>query len=599
MFANRKTRWRSCLLAVFTLLCTSLSVVGAAKAAHASTGPACVDDGVEVLFARGSGEHVNDTRANAFYWALIGSDQNPGLLKTAGVNTSWAELGNLDNNYKVDPVSEYPAVPVDSWSVVNVPDGVYANSVGVGADEFVNYLNARVIQCPTETEVIGAFSQGSDLIGWSLARDGSDGHVALSSTAKSHIAYAALYGDPKFNPGSPYDRASGIAPWWVRGDGIGYGRGLEGAPTKRDGILGARNPYVLASFQGRFGSWCDKGDDICNGAPTTTGGTHTTAYQGSDGWIVKSAQEITNAALTKVAELNPVPPVPGPYHRDQTVATAAYAAKGEQYVFWKGSDGYLHEGWYANGVWNGPISFPQFGILYSSPTVAVNPLNGDQHVFWRSGGGNLMQGWWDGSWHGPQDIGPFNMASAPTEAAFGNEVDVFWRGQDNNLWEKWWNGTTWLGPVNIGMGPLDSAPSAGANSNGEQYVFWRGTNGLLTAAWYTGGSWHGPGILSNMGFIGSAPTVNVRTFNGEQDVFWKGMDTQLWEAHYINGVWHGPVCLCWMGQQGSPPAATAWGTDVDVFWVDVNSGNLMQGYYQNNVWHGPGSRGMGLIPIQG
>lgn len=88
------------LMLVMLLSAIGFTVAGPAKPAHAGA-PACVNGGVYVMFARGSGEHLNDQRAHQFYWSLIGNAQAPGAMY-GKVPTAWAELGNEDGDVYVD-----------------------------------------------------------------------------------------------------------------------------------------------------------------------------------------------------------------------------------------------------------------------------------------------------------------------------------------------------------------------------------------------------------------------------------------------------------------------------------------------------------------
>lgn len=128
---------------------------------------------------------------------------------------AYAELGNFDNNYSVGG-DEYPAV--GGLEAGFTP--TYSSSVTKGANELVAYLNNRVTACPQESIVLGGYSQGADVVGWTIQR--SD----LSQTAKNHIGFVALYGDPKFNAGPLDDRMNNVNFstnwWWVRGSGPGW-----------------------------------------------------------------------------------------------------------------------------------------------------------------------------------------------------------------------------------------------------------------------------------------------------------------------------------------------------------------------------------------
>lgn len=302
---TRKRTWQAALLSVLTLVSVGSAVVTASpQVAHAD--PGCkrallVDARGSVPASASPGLHPWSGETYAFFNAVD---------TALGLGTSYdnvVQLGDEDGNGQLSS-NEYPAVGGSNWVAFQINDGTwnfpgYGVSVRIGTDELVAYLNQRVISCPQEAIVLGGFSQGADVIGWALQRSG---YGALSAAARQHIAYVALYGDPTFDAGNPYDRQSNRAPWWVRGNSPGW-YDIEGVPSAKDGILGPRSPYAPSDFQGRFGSWCDQYDDACNGdvaaAAANNGGSHTYTY--AQYWIQQSAPEIARATLGKIVQLNP------------------------------------------------------------------------------------------------------------------------------------------------------------------------------------------------------------------------------------------------------------------------------------------------------
>lgn len=261
---------------------TGLLVVGQASPAQAD--PVCQESGAYVLWARGSGQKIGGVEAARFKEHVFNA------LNAAGVAThEWAEIGNLDKSVAdngteyPDGTNEYPAVPVDDYRVL---PPFYGPSVQKGTDELVNHLNDRYSgdgpsgggPCQNEVAIIGGYSQGADVVGWALERDGGGGYVALSAAARSHIGYAGLYGDPKANGWSCADFV------WSRAD----------AQCLYQGVLGRRDPYVPTDFQFRVGSWCDTEDGICDNRKDPLHGSHGSAYRNY--WIWHSAAEIAAAA---------------------------------------------------------------------------------------------------------------------------------------------------------------------------------------------------------------------------------------------------------------------------------------------------------------
>ena len=318
---RRRSKW-----ALLVAMLSVVWLVGFGSATPAQADPDCKS--VYGVFVRGSGEHLNDKRAHVFYVALKNA------VEARGLSFGFSELGNEDGSVPVDmganpdsyngvqpnaaykdPYDEYPAVPVDNWSVVNVVNGKYNNSVVVGSNELVAHLNQRYLPgpvgrgCSNESLVLGGYSQGADVVGWTLQR--SD----LLQVVRDHVGYVALYGDPKFDPGALSQRQQWQRPWWVRGDDPGFRYAVSGNVVLDSGALGPRQPYVSDQFQGRFGSWCAYRDGICTGSvvPSTDPGTHSSAYDATPNWIALSVPEIANKAITKRNELNPsLLPATGP-----------------------------------------------------------------------------------------------------------------------------------------------------------------------------------------------------------------------------------------------------------------------------------------------
>ncbi len=262
----------------------------------------------------------------------------------------------------------------------------------------------------------------------------------------------------------------------------------------------------------------------------------------------------------------------------------AVAADGQQYVFFKGTDGHLWEAFYDGHHWNGPLALGM-GSLGSEPAAGVDGRH-RQYVFFKGTDNNLWEAFYDGHhWNGPLALGMGPLGSAPA-AAVGDDGRqyVFWKGTDNNLWEAFYDGHHWNGPTNRGMGPLGSEPTAGVDSENRQYVFWKGTDNNLWEAFWDTDHWTGP-LALGMGPLGSAPGAAVAP-DGQQYVFWKGTDGNLWEAFYDGHHWNGPNSRG-MGALGSEPTAGADSENRQyVFWKGTDNG-LWEGFWDGHHWQGP------------
>jgi hypothetical protein len=144
--------------------------------------------------------------------------------------------------------------------------------------------------------------------------------------------------------------------------------------------------------------------------------------------------------------------------------TVAVTSAGNQYVFWEGTNGYLWEGYYLNGSWNGPnevtdTAGDKVGPMASPPTAGVDS-SGNVYVFWKNSADSGLEetsgkGYQPGSFSGYHEIAgtaPLGSAPGAAVAGDGNQL-VFWKGANANLFEANWNGT-WNGPTNLGSGPL-------------------------------------------------------------------------------------------------------------------------------------------------
>jgi|GEM_PF-4978202 len=401
------TRRRGALLALLIAVLSAAGLMSLTPASPAYADPVC-QQGAYVLFARGSGEKLNDLRASKFQQSVMQA------LANRGMSSSWAELGNEDGTADLtipgpmpDGPNEYPAVAVDNWNAVNVINGAYANSVAIGAAELITHLNRRYAlgpvgrACNNETLVLGAYSQGADVVGRAL----SSGQ--LSQAVRDHVGYIALYGDPKFSPGPLWARMSRVSFqsdwWWVRGDDPGY----FVTPFNSDmGALGQRLQYVPGEFKGRFGSWCAAFDTVCTGWPGGMG-IHSNAYQNR--WIAESADEIAYVAKLKHNQLNfggsassvhtyvTTPPasadpkvwVSNPYPTADNTRIAL--PSGAQFIWQRGvtlpvnyPDAVRYNGEGNSMVqlnWTGPMN-----TISLPPNTVIRPVGSNQQYLWSSGG---------------------------------------------------------------------------------------------------------------------------------------------------------------------------------------------------------------------
>jgi hypothetical protein len=532
-------------------------VLATVPASPAQADPDCNNGGYYVLFVRGSGEKINDIRADRFYWSLIGSQQYPGSL---GHLAGWAELGNLDGSQDPgeDPDSpgEYPASPVP-WSNIT---GQYYNSVTIGVSELVNHLNHRYAPgpvgkgCLNETLVLGGYSQGADVIGYAIQW--------VASYVRDNIGYVALYGDPRYMGNFGTAWSCYVPPWAMVGTTCNS--------FLESGVLGGRWPYRPDWIAGRLGSWCDGQDGICNGSKThllPPLGSHNSAYQNY--WMPQSAGLIATYAKHKRNALNPsLPAVAGgtapPW--EPTIASMP-----------------LPPSWLVAGAtWGG------FSDTASSITpTAISRSERTMDVFYRDTDGDLVNLGWDTDFGWGYQWWPDDLAGNPVAVARKPEaMDVFYRKADGSLWNRGWDVSTgWQAPVQLIGSGVAGDPAVISRAPGEMDVFWRSTNNeLKNVHWDWQVGWGNVVTRTGTGTVYSNPTVTSRRAD-LMDVFYRNANNQLvnigWKA--ADG-WYAPQVRC-SGIAGHPVAINRKLTAMSVFYREVD-GDLAECMWDGNVGWG-------------
>ena len=269
-----------------------------------------------------------------------------------------------------------------------------------------------------------------------------------------------------------------------------------------------------------------------------------------------------------------------------------------QVVFWKGTDGNLYESYWAPGVWSPTPIDLGYGRLGSQPTVidaggdAYVFWEGTDGNLYQAYGPDDGIGWPSQA----SDLGYGPLGSAPTAAGGDGSQQqvVFWRGTDANLYEVDWAPGHWsASPMDLGYGPLGSAPTAicafptTSSTTCQSFVFWKGYGGNsdlyqgYQSSNQPGSAWYGP-IDLGFGPLGSAPTAVGGDGYQRQDVFWQGSGSgaDLWEAYWTPGSWQGPIDRG-MGPLGSQPGAiySLTTSQAFVFWQGAGGGaDLWQAY---------------------
>lgn len=240
-------KWKPLVLAGF-ILC-SLFAGLPTPTAYAS---GC--DDVKIIFARGSGESLNDRSYQAWQTELTKQ------LKTSTLHYSFYELGSTSQaGY------QYPATAVsgDFWGYVNLVGAAisggaafaFGESVRQGMNELKNYIVSVSAFCPRTKFVLGGYSQGAMILSQSLKDIPAD-----------KIIYVATFGDPKLYlpEGNNRDGIWRKVPDACRGKNLSNYRAHVPDCHAFEGVLGSQRPYQTQAYHDKIGTWCNASDIMCS-----------------------------------------------------------------------------------------------------------------------------------------------------------------------------------------------------------------------------------------------------------------------------------------------------------------------------------------------
>jgi hypothetical protein len=527
---------------------------------------------------------------------------------------------------------EYPAVPVDDWGPLRLVDNAFVRSynisVEIGMKELYRHLNDRYAgngprdngACSNETLVLAGYSQGADVVGWTLQRS------ELSQAAKDHIGYVALYGDPKFNPGSRDDRVNRTNFqsnwWWVRGDDTGY-RYINSWPlpdytVRNSGILGARSPYVSGEFKRRLGSWCAYRDGICSGILPNGMDVHTSSY--TNYWMPQSAVEIAYVAKRKHDQLNgsggsgsvnylTLPPTSGPpirYDTDPnpeapppppmvTHIKRTTGPDGVREVYASTMSSVTEAWWYPGG--DGVHTDEMIHISQNNIVGfdKVNEPDGVTQSLYTAVPDGVWETWWrpgDGS-HSNKIVtgltGVRQVIAAPEVESAGYTHRLYILASDGP-YEAWWReggDGVHLTRLNNISGPVTMTKSTGPSGEDQLYV--------ATPTWVYELWWH-PGQGVHYGSIINITQGDIRSLSKGANLsdggqlLYTGTSTTAWQTYWNSSTApsHGTIAT---GQAGAIQIEKdVWGGVHELY---LATGDHVQEYW----WNGPNSGGGELIRI--
>lgn len=265
--AARPKAWRRRLYLVWAV-CLSLSSslpVSPALAAHSC-------DDVQFIFARGSGESLDDVSATDWQTSITST------LRDSTLRYHFYELGDqTQGGYR------YPAVSVSgSFAGFGHLLGAYIGkgqsfdfgaSVDQGIGELRSYIHTVNATCPQTKFVLGGYSQGAMIMSYSI------GFIA-----PERIIYTATFGDPKLY----LPEGKGVLPPACFGRSLSDYRAYVPDCHAYEGILGSYRPYQPDGYANKVGTWCNTKDIMCSSGSSISDHTEYT----SSGLYANAAREI-------------------------------------------------------------------------------------------------------------------------------------------------------------------------------------------------------------------------------------------------------------------------------------------------------------------
>ena len=240
----------------------------------------------EFIFARGSGQKLNDIDFTAFKNSVI-----EGVKE----DISFYELGQSKNGYPAKSVDFNTALGAfvsagNSYS--------YGESVERGVTELISRVKNETKRCKDKRFIISGYSQGAQVV--------DEGIKYLNS---DKIIYVANFGDPKLYlpEGGTKNACKNI--------GLSSYRVYVPDCNVEEGILSANKPYQPAGYNNKLGVWCNKGDIVCGSSLSILDplGGHTSYVRNENTYkklakIIKQKIERANAyelLPTKYSESQP------------------------------------------------------------------------------------------------------------------------------------------------------------------------------------------------------------------------------------------------------------------------------------------------------
>ena len=218
---------------------------------------------LEFIFARGSGEALNDQSLLAWKKEITTA------MSGADLDYAFYELGSASQDG-----FQYPAVAVagsfDGYAnllgavVSGGESSKFGSSVLEGSRELQHYITKASASCPATKFVLGGYSQGAMVISRTLPQLDAE-----------KIVYASTFGDPKLY----LPEGKGLMPAACLGREHSNYRIHAPDCHAYEGVLGSLRPYQSDGYFNKLGTWCNEKDIMCSSGMSLK--DHT-SYVGAD-----------------------------------------------------------------------------------------------------------------------------------------------------------------------------------------------------------------------------------------------------------------------------------------------------------------------------
>lgn len=205
---------------------------------------------IEIIFARGSGQKINDIDSQLLKHYLT-SD-----LSRTFISYNFYELGE-----DPDSIYKYPAISVDNFFVsagafLSGGDAyAFGESVKTGSLELKNRIDTVSRRCLNTRFILVGYSQGATVI-----------TTSLNQISPTKILYVATLGDPKLRLPEGY----GSNPPACRGINLSEYRAHVPDCRVFEGSLRGLYPYRPYNYYNIVGAWCNQSDFVCGSEVNTS-----------------------------------------------------------------------------------------------------------------------------------------------------------------------------------------------------------------------------------------------------------------------------------------------------------------------------------------